>query len=134
MGLDALLKGIRRGGSGSGDERAVNLNEYDEVLVAHGFPRYTEMSRRGRGYTCITETLFDPVAAVPTTVAELELYNNSSAANPLVMIVVDLFASQVLSTAATQTYSIWAMVSTQKAVPSLAALELYSLSGKPAII
>lgn len=111
-------------------DRPVRLNQMDEVLVAQGLPSYAELSLRGNGWTCVTETLFDAVAAYPTTVAELEVYNNTT---DQVLIIADLFAAEVLATDADQTYAIMAMVTTQKAAPTLAALELYSLSGKAPI-
>ena len=118
----------------SGQPAELEANQFSELLVSHGLPQFTEMTRRGRGYSCTTETPFTTVAALPTTTAALEIYNNSSSANPLVLVVVDLYAFQLLATAAVQSYSVWGMVTTQKAAPSVAALELYSLSGKPAII
>lgn len=131
--LETLIKGIRRGGPVEGSDFPLALNEKNEQIVAHGLPQFTEMTRKGNGWSVTTETAFAPVAALPTTTARLELFNNSSPSNPYVMVVADLYAFQLLSTAATQTYSIWAMVTTQKAAPTVAALELYSLSGKPQI-
>ena len=102
-------------------------NEEQEQLVAQGVPPYTEMSRRGNGWTVQTSTLFAPIAAYPSTLTRLEGFNN----NPgYAMIIVDLFAAQVLSTAATQSYAIGAMVTTAKAAPSNTALAVASLSGK----
>lgn len=125
--MDVLTTLKNRVGFGS---RPAESDEFGNTLFAKGMLDYAELTRRGNGWTIITETAFDPVAAVPTTVAELEVYNNTT---DQVLIVADLFAFQLLSTAATQTYSIWAMVTTQKAVPTLAALEMYSLSGRQPI-
>lgn len=125
--MDILIFGKRRHDNA---DRPIRLNQMDELLVSQGLPSYAELSLRGNGYTVITETLFDAVAAVPTTVAELEVYNNTL---DQVLIIADLFAAEVLATDADQTYAIWAMVTTQKAAPTLAALELYSLSGKAPI-
>lgn len=95
-----------------------------------GYPPFTEIARRGEGYTVQTATLFAPLTAVPTTTAALEIYNNHPTK---AMIIGDLFADQILSTAATQTYAIYAQVTTLKAVPTLTALTLASLSGKTAV-
>ena len=113
-----------------GEPRPAALNDFDEQLIAQGLPPYTEMTRKGDGWTVQTATLFAPIAAYPSTLTRLELFNN----NPgWALVVADLFAAQVLSTAATQTYAIGAMVTTKKAAPTLAALDLASLSGKDKI-
>jgi hypothetical protein len=97
--------------------------------VFQGAPPYYGTARRGEGWTVQTATLFAPLVAVPTTAAALEVYNNGSR----VMVVSSLFADQILSTAATQTYAIYAMITTTKAIPTLTALVLNSLSGKALI-
>lgn len=114
--------------TGGGDAE-VNLGaDYNKNLLASpAMPAYAETSRRGDGWTVGTATLFAPLVAYPTTTAALEVYNNKSGR---VMVVSDLYASQILSTAATQTYAIFAMISTQKAIPTLTALSVFSLSGK----
>lgn len=94
-------------------------------------PPFTEITRRGTGFTVGTSTLFAPIVAYPTTTAELEVYNNSTSK---LLVVSDLYAAQILSTAATQTYAIYAMVTTLKAVPTLTALNLYSLTGQPIVV
>ncbi len=126
------IRGIRRSSSSAvgGVQAQINSNERDELLVAQGLPPYTEITRLGQGWTVQTTTLFAPIAAYPSTTARLEGFNNSG---NLAMVIVDLFAAQVLSTAATQTYAIGAMVTTAKAAPTNTALVLASLSGKGAI-
>lgn len=98
--------------------------------VFQAMPPIAEIARRGTGFTVGTSTLFAPLVAYPTTAAALEVYNNYS--NKL-LVVQSLYASQILSTAATQTYAIFAMITTQKAIPTLTALSLFSLSGKPIV-
>jgi len=123
----ASIFAANRGGSNDGGQSAVQSNQLNELLIAGGLPQYTEMTRKGNGWTVQTATAFAPVAAVPTTTARLEIFNNTSGT---VLVVKDLFAFQLLSTAATQTYGIWAMVTTSKAAPTNTALDLMSLSGK----
>ena len=94
--------------------------------VVQTFPASMEIMRRGDGWTVGTSTLFAPLVAYPSTTAELEVYNNGTR----MMVVSSLYAAQILSTAATQTYSIFAMVTTAKAIPTLTALSVFSLSGK----
>lgn len=133
MSLASLMHGRVRSNNPGSDmtERAMQLNERQELLTAQGMPQFTEMSRKGNGFSLRTSTAFAPVAAAPTTTAALEIFNNTLGANAQVLVVKDLFAFQLLSTAATQTYGIWAMVTTQKAAPTAATLNIYSLSGAP---
>lgn len=126
---EVIVKGARRGGLVPGLAVPLAANELNEQLVAQGLPAYAEMTRKGNGWTVQTATLFAPAAAYPSTLARLEGYNNHPS---LVMVIVDLFAAQVLSTAATQTYAIGAMVTTKKVIPTNTALVVASLCGKEA--
>ena len=128
--MDLKLFGRTRGGASHGESREVEANQFNELFTVQGLPPYTEMSRQGNGWTVQTATLFAPLAAYPTTTTRLEVYNN----NPgWAIVVADVFASQVLATAVSQAWAIFAMVTTQKAAPTLAALALASLSGKSII-
>ena len=98
------------------------------LKVSQGAPDHMEITRLGGGWTAQTATLFAPLVAVPTTVAALELWNNTN--NDMTMVIDTLFADQVLGTAATQTYAIFACVCIPKAVPTLTALTVNSLSGR----
>lgn len=104
------------------------LNPANQGLYAPGYPAYDFLSRAGVGWSVQTATLFAPLTAVPTTTAALEVWNNPTSGVGLD--VDSLFADQILSTAATQTYAIYACVSTPKAAPSSTALTLNSLSGR----
>ena len=116
-----------RGGSLAGNPVGLEANESRELLVAQGLPTFAEITRQGNGWSMQTATLFAPLVAIPTTVAALEIFNNMSADT---LVVSDLFASQVLATAASQTYAIYACVSTKKAAPTNVALSIFSSSGR----
>lgn len=104
-------------------------NDYNgNQTVAPARTPFGEVTRLGNGWTAQTATLFAPLTAVPTTTAALELWNNSGSG--MYMEIEDLFADQVLSTAATQTYAIFACVTIPKAVPTLTGLVVNSLSGR----
>ena len=96
-------------------------------LFAQGNPAYMEVRRRGQGYTIQTGTLFAPLIAVPDTVAALEIYNNGER----LMVISDLHAMQVLAVNEDETYAIFACMTTKKAAPTLTALAVNSLVGKP---
>ena len=118
-----------RGGLGATDERGVDMNESRELLTAQGLPPYTEMSRLGNGWTLLSAA-FTTVAAVPSTTAAQEIFNNTAGPGAMTLVVADLFAFQLLSTAAAQTYGIWAQVTTQKAAPTNGAQTFFSVSGR----
>ena len=75
--------------------------------VAQTLPHFAEIARRGTGFTVGTATLFAPLVAYPTTTAILEVYNNTT---DKLMVIGDLYASQILATAVVQTFAIYAMV------------------------
>ena len=117
----------RQAYTGGGDAMVnINADVNKGLQTYQGLPPFAETQRRGDGWTVGTATLFAPLVAVPSTVAALEVYNNGLRT----MVVSSLYADQILSTAATQTYAIYAMISTLKAVPTLTALSVFSLSGK----
>lgn len=119
-----------RGSASSTDERAFDMNEMREQLTAQGLPQYTEMSRLGNGWTVQTATAFAPDAAMPAVTARLEIFNNSTGPGAMTLVIADVFAFQLLSTAAAQTYGLFAQVTTQKAAPTNTALAVASLSGR----
>lgn len=123
------VKATTRGGAAGGLSALVEQNELHELFTAQGLPPFTEVTRKGDGWSIQTSTLFAPLVAVPTTVAALEIYNNMLAAS-VALVISDVFAMQVLATAAAQTYAIYACVSTQKAAPANSALDIFSSSGR----
>lgn len=123
---DTDIRGEKRYNGGGNVRAIVGMDEGNSLYVAQGAPEYLETARRGDGWTVQTATLFAPLTAIPTTTAILELYNNGSR----LIVVRDLFAMQVLATAVVQTFAIYAMVTTTKAVPSLTALSIHSTNGQ----
>ena len=105
---------------------------YGNLLASQGLPQYTEATRIGGGYHVMTATPFAPAAAVPTTTCKLEIFNNGSGSGANSLVIDTLYAFQLLGTAATQTYAIWAQVYT-KAAPTNTALTIASDSGRPDI-
>ena len=92
---------------------------------------FNEMARFGGIWNVSTVTAFAPIVAFPTTVARLEIWNNSNnAGGPAVSFeIIDLYTFQLLGTAASQTYAIWAAVAAE-AVPSSTSLVVFNQSGK----
>ncbi len=106
-------------------------NFQGQGIYAQGNPPYTELSRSGKGWNTIITTAVAPLAAIPTTTAHLEIFNNSAGAGSFVMVIDSLHAFELLSTNIVRTASLWAMVTTQKAAPANTALSIFSNSGLP---
>ena len=116
---------------GGGDAMVhIGANQQKHALASQGNPPYAETSRRGDGYNVSLASGVAPLVAVPSTVAALEVFNNSATR---IMVLRDLYAFRLLGTAAAQTWSVWGMVTTTKAAPTLTALSVYSTEGKSAI-
>lgn len=88
---------------------------------------YGASARSGTIWTVGTATLFAPEVAFSATLAKLEIWNGSTTFEYEVL---DLYAAQILSTAAQQTYAIFAQVSKPVAAgPSVTALSVFSCNG-----
>ena len=97
------------------------------LFVAPDGPPYLEITRQGGHWNTISAAVA-PLVAVPTTVAALELWNNS--VSGMTMAVTDLWAFHLLGTTVLHNLSIWAQVTAPKAVPTLTASAIASQSGK----
>lgn len=129
MSLPTLLKGLARYTGGLDAEVTPGVDKQSNLLVAQGNPPYMETRRRGEGWNVMTSTALTPLAALPTTAAHLEVYNNGSR----LIVVSDLHVWRLLGTAVVLGECLFAMITTKKAIPTLTAQVLYSMSGKPLI-
>lgn len=126
MGMEFLLKAKSYFTGGLSAEVGAGADKQKNLLTARGNPGYMETRRRGQGWSVSSVTAFAALVDVPTTTARVEIYNNGSR----LAVVSDLHCFRLLGTAVGVGEGIWACVSTAKAVPTLTALVLYSLSGK----
>lgn len=130
MGMAFVLKALARYTGGADAEVSAGVDALKNLLVAQGNPPYTETRRRGDGWNVLTSTALTPLAALPTTTAHLELYNNGAR----VAVVSDLHVYRLLGTAVAVGEILFAMISTAKAIPTLTAQTLYSMNGKAAVV
>lgn len=134
MGLFDLRAAIRGGFSGSPPVPAQS-NERAELFMAQGLPPGTEMARKGQMFGTMATAAVAALVVRPSTTAALEIYNNSPQAfgTPMVMIIETIFAHElVTSTTGLGGGAIqYACVTTPKAAPSDAALNIASLTGRP---
>ena len=132
MSLAASLQALIRSGAARNTPALLETNEAHDLMVSGGsFPRYTEMARRGNGYSVMATSAVAALVVRPTTTAALEIQN----VTPGKVMVVDRLFSHWLVSSTTGLGSgaaIYAMVT--QPTPVLitdAALVVRSLSGKP---
>lgn len=125
--VDAKAQGVQRGGAGAGGVKTGEFDQNANYLTAFGAGMYTDMARAG-GVWNVIGAATAPVAAIPTTAAITEIYNNPTSG--MVMEVIDVFLFNLLGTAIVHCPSIWAMVTAPKAAPSTGSLVINSQSGR----
>jgi hypothetical protein len=130
MAMPVLSKFISRFTGGLNAEVSGSADAQINQLIAQGNPAYMETRRRGEGWTVQNSTAQAAIAALPTTTAHLEIYNNGSR----LAVVSDLHLWRLVGTAVGLGEVLFAMISTVKAVPTLTAQTLYSMSGKAFIV
>lgn len=106
----------------------IQLNEKGEQLMSGGLPPYVEMVRKGNGWGCMSTSAIAGLVVRPSTVAALELFNGYATGGKS-LIIDRLFYFNLVTTAANEGWSGWAMVTTSKSAPSSASLGKTSLQG-----
>lgn len=111
---DSIFGVVRRGSVpdyNDGATSQVGINPRGELLCANALPSKAEYVRLGNSWSCqiATGSAFAPVAAMPTTRAELALYNGN--ANPGLTFVIDAIwyfalTSQAAAAGATLIYQV----------------------------
>lgn len=110
------LNGYQR--NGGGIYLPVNVNEAGELLQAQGSSPYQELSRQGIGWSVMNVLAIAALVVRPTTVAAVEIWNGS----PTISLVIeDLMALHLVSTAAANNAGLWAFITKPKATPSAGA-------------
>lgn len=127
--MQSIMKMIARYTGGADAEVSASADKQRNLLASSGNPDYMEVRRRGEGWNVISAAMTSLTVA-PTTTGGLEVYNNGSR----LIVVSDLHLIMLSTTAATDGMTIWAMISTAKAIPTLTALNLYSMSGKAIVV
>lgn len=128
--MPVISKLISNFTGGLSAEVSAQADAQKNLLVAQGNPSYLETRRRGEGWTVMASTAQAAIAALPTTTAHLEVYNNGTR----LVAVSDLHLWRLLGTAVGLGEVLFAMITTAKAVPTLTAQTLYSMSGKAFVV
>jgi len=90
----------------------LDLNDIGDLQVAQGLPRYTEMTRRGKGWQVIATTAAASLVVRPDTTAALTLWNGEGT-NGKSYIVDRIFTHMLVSDNADGRFMLWACVHPQ---------------------
>ena len=92
----------------SGDDRALELNEKNELLVGLGLPEYTQIAKRGNGYSVIATDAVAALVIRPSTTAMFTLFNGEAAGSDKCYIVDRIFTHCLVGVNAEGRFSLWA--------------------------
>lgn len=115
MSLEAKVQGTVRGTSaddfGSGANQ-VAMNNRGDLCFVHGLPPHAELTRLGEAWSVVVPTgnAFQPVAAWPTTLANIVLYNGNVAGGKT-LVIDTVWASAITSIAAASSFTMLAQIS-----------------------
>jgi hypothetical protein len=124
-----LLEGIDKEVAG-GDPREVTLTQQLELLTAQGAAPYREITKMGRAFWTGQTAAVASVVAIPTTAANVALYNNAPDGGR--SLVIDwIAASCIVSTAVdSRCAQLLALVGqAREAIPTAAALTIKKMNG-----
>ena len=132
MGLDVGVKGnIRGAGQPTSNVDGLSTNLRGETLIALGSPGQTEWVRYGESYAVIQGTAVAPVVALPTTAAQVSIWNGEPDGGKSYS-VDSLIAMVAVSASASSAIGFAAMMNQGRvALPSGSLLTPHGLSGRP---
>ena len=118
MPEESRLYASVRGGANDGEQRFIEANQSRELLVAQGFPRYTELSRRGYGWQVMDTSATAAVVVRPSTVAGLTLWNGEAASTGKVYVIDRVGAFNLVTTDAVHAWSLWGCLHPSMVAPT----------------
>lgn len=129
MALDlAGLVGLVRNGAAR-VQTQIDANEKNEIFVANGLPRFTEMARKGAGWATMSTSAVAGLVVRPSTTAAFEIFNGYSYGGK--SLVIDrLFWFNLVSTNVVEGFSGWAAVTTAKAAVTSGSFVVRGNTGK----
>jgi hypothetical protein len=101
-------------------QASLTFNENAEALVAQGLPPYTEMARKGSGWSVMSVLAVAGLVVRPSTVAAFEIWNGYATGGKS-LIIDRLFWFNLVSTNVIEGFSGWAQVTAAKAAPAAGA-------------
>ena len=120
----------RRSSEGNNIERTPLLNYADEQIFSQGWPPYTEMTRRNKGWQVMNTSALAALVVRPSTTAMLTLYNNNTVASKIAFIIDRIFAFNLVNTDAVEDWGVWACIHpTGMTAPTADITDIKSMSG-----
>jgi len=124
---DALQIAQRRGNINAQGTAAGN--ELNEQLVAHGLPMYTEMSRKGQGWSTMATAAVAGLVVRPTVTAGYEIFNGYPLGGKSLLID-RIFTHCLVGIVAADSFVLWAGVASVKAAVTSGSFVVRGHSGK----
>jgi hypothetical protein len=104
-------------------------NERSEQICAEGLPLYTEMTRRGNGWSTMSTAAVASLVVRPGVLAGFEIFNGYGGGGK--SLVIDrMFAFNLVSTNVIESFSLWAQVTAAKSAVTSGSFVVRGLSGK----
>jgi hypothetical protein len=125
---DAIQVAIRKGGTIA--QAPAPGNELAEQICAQGLPPYSEMVRKGQGWSTMATSAVAGLVVRPTDTPSFEIFN----AYPLggkTLIVDRIFSHCLVGIAAADSFCLWAAVASVKAAVATGSFVVRGSSGKP---
>lgn len=124
----------RRQYAGSSSPQELDMNRGGDLIVAQQLPAHTGIVSMGGSYVTqmLTTDAVKPVSAIPTTTANLQLYNNAPLGSNTCLVIDSCFVIAAVSEAAAEFYTIVGQIVGPgiAAAPSAYASLVSSLNGK----
>lgn len=114
FGINALVRAAaRRAFGGLSTQQSLDMNAGGDFIVTQGQPEHTELARLGVRWNINTPVAnaFAPVAAAPTTLANIVLYNNNTAASKICLVIDSVYVYEQTSLAALSGFTLLGQIS-----------------------
>jgi hypothetical protein len=106
-----------------------HINQLSEQIVAQGLPPFTEMARRGNGWSTMSTAAVAGLVVRPGTTAAFEIYNGNAGGGAS-LIIDRLFWFNLVSTNVIEGFSGWACVTAPKAAVTSGSFVVRGNTGK----
>ena len=106
MVTSLLMKALRRGGGGSGDDVGLQGDQHGNLMVAQGLPAGAILTAEGGGFQAMTTAAVAALVVRPSTTALFTLWNGEAAGGKS-YIIDRAFGFNLVSTAAQTFAGLW---------------------------
>ena len=113
----------------TGEEVPININPHGDLIIAHGMPGVSELVRMRKSYMAIAASAVAPVTALPTTSAQLTLWNGENDGG-LIYVIDSVGVFTTVSAGAATAIGLFACMHTGKKAAAVADLTIRGLAGQ----